>query len=733
MAGEGHNDMPDDVSKAAYDNNSTAYNDFEPGEHYLRLSKTERDMVNMVCENFSNIIVLYNGANPLELGFVDSYPQIKSVIWCPGPGNVGFNALGKIMCGEINPSGKTADTFVYDMKAAPWWNNWVIRNYENLADMAVDSMNSGRPQRYAPSFINYVESIYVGYKFYETAATEGLIDYEKTVQYPFGYGQSYTTFTQKMGPLSENKGVISFDVTVTNTGAVPGKDVVEVYINPPYKNGGIEKASANLAAFAKTKLLEGGESQTLTLTIKIEDLTSYDAKGAKAYVLENGDYIISINSDSHTILDKQIYTVDATVVYNGNNNRPGDHVTAINLFDDVKGEVIYLSRKDGFANFETAIAPPDFLVMPDKYVAGYHLNANFDYSTYINSDDVMPTTGARNGLLLADLRGTGYDDLRWDALLDQMSVSEMSHLIALAGYQTVAVESVGKKATVDCDGPASINNNFTGAGSIGFPVAVVIASTWNQELAREYGECMGKMCKEMNVAGWYAPAINTHRVSFGGRNFEYYSEDGVLAGKISAAAVTGAMKEGVYSYIKHFALYDSNGKMVCIWADEQAMREIYLKPFEISVKDGKANALMVSWNFLGNKWVGECDNLMNTLLRNEWGFRGMAITDFFRNNGHGFMNADMALANGVDAMLSTYAGGPNNVTDPNAPSSVIYMRRASKNIMYTVVNSWVYDDASLQNGMLPWQKIALGIDILLGILVIATAVFIYQKSRKIEA
>ena len=655
-AGEGHNDIPMDVRKAAYDNNSDEYDDFPEGEHYLQLSQTERDMVDMVCSNFDNVIVVYNGANQFELGFADEYPQIKSVVWCPGTGNVGFNALGKVFSGEVNPSGKTPDTFIYDMTTAPWWNNAEKTEYTNLADMAVEGMNAGTAQVYAPAFTNYVEGIYVGYKYYETAAQEGAIDYDKTVQYPFGYGLSYTEFEQKMGELEEKDGQISVDVEVTNTGDVAGKDVVEVYYKPPYTNGGIEKSSANLIEFAKTDLLQPGESQTVTVTFSIEDMASYDENNAKAYVLEKGDYVISINSDSHTVLDQKTYTADKDVVYKGENKRTSDDTAATNVFEDAKGDVTYLSRADHFANYEEATAAPASAELGEPYVSEYHLNSNFDKTTYLNDEDVMPTTGADNGLTLADMRDADYDDPRWEKLLDQLTVDEMANMIAMAGYQTAAMDSVGKVATLDFDGPAAINNNFTGVGSIGFPIEVVVASTWNKELAQAWGECMGKISQEMGAEGWYAPGMNTHRTAFGARNYEYFSEDGVLAGNMGAKAVEGARKYGVYSYIKHFALYEGNAKMVSVWSNEQAIREIYLKPFEISVKQGGANAVMVSWSFLGDKWTGESSNLMNTVLRDEWGFRGMALTDFFRNNGHGFMNADAALANGVDAMLSTFNG-----------------------------------------------------------------------------
>ena len=734
-AGEGHNDIPMDVRKAAYDNNSDEYDDFPEGEHYLQLSQTERDMVDMVCSNFDNVIVVYNGANQFELGFADEYPQIKSVVWCPGTGNVGFNALGKVFSGEVNPSGKTPDTFIYDMTTAPWWNNAEKTEYTNLADMAVEGMNAGTAQVYAPAFTNYVEGIYVGYKYYETAAQEGAIDYDKTIQYPFGYGLSYTEFEQKMGELEEKDGQISVDVEVTNSGDVAGKDVVEVYYKPPYTNGGIEKSSANLIEFAKTDLLQPGESQTVTVTFSIEDMASYDENNAKAYVLEKGDYVISINSDSHTVLDQKTYTADTDVVYEEENKRVSDDTAATNVFEDAKGDVTYLSRADHFANYEEATAAPASAELGEPYVSEYHLNSNFDKTTYLNDEDVMPTTGADNGLTLADMRDADYDDPRWEKLLDQLTVDEMANMIAMAGYQTAAMDSVGKVATLDFDGPAAINNNFTGVGSIGFPIEVVIASTWNKELAQTWGECMGKISQEMGAEGWYAPGMNTHRTAFGARNYEYFSEDGVLAGNMGAKAVEGARKYGVYSYIKHFAMYEGNAKMVSVWSNEQAIREIYLKPFEISVKQGGANAVMVSWSFLGDKWTGESSNLMNTVLRDEWGFRGMALTDFFRNNGHGFMNADAALANGVDVMLSTFNGEENNVANPEHPTAVLQMRNACKNVMYTVVSSWAYDGEHEETGMENWKKAGIGIDTVIALFMAGMEVLVirgYKKRKNAE-
>ena len=729
-AGEGHNDIPQDMTKATYTNNSKDYDDFQPGEHYLQLSKTEQDMVKLTCDNFDKVIVVLNSAYAMEMGWVEQYSQIKSVIWAPGPGNVGFNALGKILNGTVNPSGRTNDTFVYEIDQAPYYLNAEKTDYSNLTDMTVDGMNAGVPTKYAPSFINYNENIYVGYKFYETAAAEGIIDYDKVVQYPFGYGLSYTSFTQTMSDLTVNGNEISFSVTVTNTGDKAGRDTVQVFYNPPYTNGGIEKASANLLDFEKTKILNPGESQTVSFKFQNEDMAAYDEKGQGCYVLESGDYVISINNNSHNILDSKTYTQAETVVYNESNPRSTDDQPAVNRLQNAQGDVVFLSRADHFANYEAATAAPANTEMAAEYIAGYHLNSNYDPNAYIDPNAQMPTTGASGKLTIYDVRGKSYDDTTWEKLLDQLTVDEMSNMIALAGYQTPAIDSIKKVQNIDSDGPAAINNNFTGAGSLGFPIEVVIACSWSKEVATAWGEVMGQMAQEMGSTGWYAPAVNTHRSAFTARNYEYFSEDGVLAGIMAGCGVKGALSKGVYSTVKHFAMYDSNGKMVCAWATEQSMREIYLKPFEIAIKAYGANGIMESWAFLGNKWVGEMSELNNDILRGEWGFRGFIVSDFFRNNGHGFMNADMALANGVDAMLSTYAGGPNQVTDKTAASNVQYMRTASKNILFTTANSWIYDDAHKGGDPAPWKTAFYAVDAVIGLLILAGAVMIYLNYRK---
>ena len=731
VGGEGA-DLPTNVSTVTYDAGHS-YNDFEPGEHYLQLSKTEEDMVDLVCKNFDNVIVVYNGANAMELGWVKDHSQIKSVIWCAGTGQSGFNALGSVLCGDVNPSGRTIDTFVYDLTATPTWNNFGNMLYDNMNEFEADSFGT----KVTPAFVNYVENIYVGYKFYETAAAEGLIDYDKTVVYPFGHGLSYTSFTQTLNSVTESDGTITVDVTVTNTGSVSGKDVVEVYYNPPYTNGGIEKASANLIGFAKTSEIAAGASENVQVTFKAEDMASYDAHGKGCDVLEKGDYIISINSDSHNVIDSKTYTVASDIVYNESNPRSSDQTVATNEFDFAEGNVTYLSRADGFANYAEATAAPTDYSMPAEAKATFYNNSNYDPNDFNNPDDVAPTTGAKNGIQLADMVGVAYDDEKWDSFLDQLTVADMDSLIALGGYQSVAVSSVGKVQAIDCDGPASINNNFTQQGSIGFPSAVMIAATWNTDLAYSFGESIGKMADDMGVSGWYAPAMNIHRSAFAGRNFEYYSEDGVLSGAIASHAIMGSQDQGVYAFMKHFALNDQETNrcgMLCTWASEQAIREIYLKPFEACVKNADCHAVMSSFNYIGNTYAGNCPELLINVLRNEWGFVGMVLTDYY--GVYGYQDSDHLIRNGGDFCLVNYDTETNHLTDTTSATALVCARQACKNILYTVANSRAYYPENLNPGMATWEKVMIGVDVVGVLALIALEILVakkgYAKRKKEE-
>lgn len=703
--------------------------DMDASKTYLEPTTRELQMIDRVANEFSKVIVVVNSANTMELGILDEYDSIKAAIFAPGAGQAGFSALGNILNGTVNPSGKTADTFVYDLRETPYFNNIGLFTYENMKEYGhIDDL--GLVDMY-PSFVNYVENIYVGYKYYETAAAENAIDYEATVQYPFGYGLSYTTFEQKMGKITEEDGVLSVEVTVKNTGDVAGKEVVELYYEPPYTNGGIEKASANLIEFEKTDLLEPGEAQTIQISFAAEDMASFDAKENGCYVLESGDYVISINSDSHNRLDSEVYTVKEDILYNAENPRTSDANAATTQLTFAEGNVEYLSRADGFANYEIATAAPMDFNMPEDIKAEFKNNSNWNPEDYNNPDDTMPVTGADNGLVLSDLRGVDYEDEKWDQLLDELTVEDMNNLIATGGYQTAEIASIEKSGTVDCDGAAAINNNFTGQGSIGFPSAVMIACTWNKDLATLFGDNIGRMADEMNVTGWYAPSMNGHRSAFNGRNFEYYSEDGVLAGQMASHAVAAAKNHGVYAYIKHFALNDQETNrygQLCTWSTEQAIREIYLKPFELAVKEGGANAVMSAYNHIGTLPGCACSPLTDTVLRSEWGFKGMVLTDYFVD--FGYMDSDRVIRNGGDIMLSDYDTGTNYLTDTESATSVQAMRRASKNILYTVVGSRLYEEHSFDDSLKLWEKIMIGADAVVLLLLVLAEVGVVRSYLK---
>ena len=704
VGGEGA-DLPKDMKAKdiTYHDNDKANPDFKQGQSFLELSKPESDMIAKVTSSFDKVVLVYNGANTFNLNFVGQYPQIKSVLWCPPPGQAGFTALGEVLKGKVNPSGKTSDTFVRDLTKTPTYNNFGSFTYTNMDDhKATFTGFTGKTETSTPTFVDYNEGIYVGYRFWETAAKEGLINYDQMVQYPFGYGLSYTTFNQKMGPIHHADGKISFDVTVTNTGAKAGRDTVQTYFDPPYIDGGIEKASANLVSFKKTRILDPGKSQTIPVSFKDEDMASYDADHAKAYVLDQGDYGISIRSDSHRPIQSDTVNIAQTVTYDKSNPRSVDKVAATNRFDDAKGTVTYLSRANHFANYQDAVAAPKSTELPEEAKAHFYNNSNYDPKKFDNDSDKMPTTGAKNNVRLYQLRNKKYDDPMWDKLLDQLNVKDMDSLIAMSGYGTQAVKGIGKIELTDADGPAALNNNFTKVGSLGFPSSTSLACTWNPGLATRYGEMIGTMAHDMDVSGWYAPAFNIHRSAFSGRNFEYFSEDPEINAVMGSNEVAAARSKGVYAFMKHFAMNDqetNRTNMLATWANEQTIREIYLKPFQTAVVKGGAQAAMSSFNYIGTTYVAAYAPLMQDVLRGEWGFRGMVLTDYF--GVYGYQNADQLIRNGNDAMLAT-TEVTNHVKDKSA-TSVKAMRQASHNILYTVVHGYKYANGDPKVQTPAWQ------------------------------
>ncbi len=726
---------------SSYTNNGS-YDDFEEGESYLELSRTEEDLVEKVCSEFDKVVVVINANNAMELGWVDEYDQIGAVILAPGTGITGFAALGEIINGSVNPSGRTVDTYVRDLLNTPVIHNIGNHSYSNVKDLndqitAADASAVGNL-----SFVNYNEGIYVGYRFYETAAEEGLIEYDEHVQYPFGYGLSYTTFTKEMENFKDNGTSVSFDVKVTNTGDTAGKEVVEIYFTPPYYNGGIEKASVNLIDFGKTQILDPGASETVSFEIAKEDMASYDSEGIKVsgggYILEAGKYTVSVRSDSHTVDASASFTVDDDIDYS-QNKRESDFTAAVNQFEDYsRSDFIQLSRKNAFANYEKACAAPSEkqYEMSDEVRARVVENAfgTYDGTKYNNEADTMPVTGADNGLVLYDMKGLSYDDEKWEKLLDQLSFEDMSTMINIGGWQTAEIKSVGKIATSDCDGPAGLSNFVTGAYGSAYPSEVLMAQTWNKELAYEIGQSMGQEYKDANNFGWYGPAMNTHRSAFAGRNFEYYSEDGVLGGYIAANQMNGASEHGVYAYIKHFALNDqeiNRTSMLLTFASEQAIREIYLKPFEIATKkfEGTARAVMSSFNWIGTEPSCANSHLLQNVLRDEWGFTGMVESDY--DGSYGYMITDHCIRNGNDLMLG-FASAESNVLSDESATAINAMRQACKNILYTIGNSGYYaSDSDPAGVMTNMTKIFMTVDIIVVLMIAAIeAILVIRYLKK---
>ena len=726
--------------------NNGSYDDFDEGESYLELSNTEEAMIEKVCSEFDNVVVVINANNPMELGWVDEYESIGSVILAPGTGATGMAALGEILNGSINPSGRTVDTYVYDLTDTPTYNNYGSFLYNNVEDLKAEFTKSDIAYQGVLSFVNYVEGIYVGYKFYETAAIEGLINYEQKVQYPFGYGLSYTTFTQEMQNFTDNGDTVSFDVVVTNTGDVAGKDVVELYFTPPYTNGGIEKAAVNLVDFGKTQTLEPGASEVISFELSKEDFAAYDSNALKTqsggYILEAGDYVISLRSDSHTVLAENTFHVDTDIDYSVVGRETDEEVAVNQLQDYAKGDVTYLSRADGFANYaEATAAPADSMYVMNDEIREFIKEksvAYYDSTKYDNPEDEMPTTGVKNGLVVADLTGKEYDDPMWEDLLDQLSVEDMIQMVNLGGFQTVAVNSIGKVGTLDSDGTSGLNDWYIGVYGTAYSTELLIAQTWNKELAHRIGEAEGAEYADCRIFGTYSPAMNIHRSAFTGRNFEYYSEDSVLSGHMASNMVNGLATKGVYAYIKHFVMNDQETNRCTLlqtYSDEQAIREIYLKPFEMCVKNftGKALAVMSSFNFIGDRWTGADMNLLNNVLRGEWGFRGMVLSDW--NGSYGYQNTDDAVRNGNDAMLGFAQNESNQITNTSA-TLVQAMRQACKNILYTVANSGNYTIEDPNEGKMdPMTKLFVLIDSVIVILSIGIMVLVliryYRKKHQV--
>lgn len=721
--GEG-GDLTQDMS--GWDDNYT------DGQHQLQLNKDELDLIELAAANFDKVIVVVNASTTLELGNVQNNPGVDSVLLIGSPGLTGFDGVGKVVVGEANPSGRTVDVWAADFKKDPTWPNFGDFVYDNVdvhyPVSSIETTASNADITSNAPFIDYAEGIYIGYRYYETAAAEGFIDYDQAVVYPFGYGLSYTDFSWELSSSQTDvdiDGNISVTVDVTNNGTVPGKDVVEVYYSAPYTKGGIEKPEVVLAGFAKTGVIQPGARESVSVEFAVEDMASYDYRGEGAYVLEAGEYDISVRTDSHHEAFAPLkYVVDETKVFSGSEKRSSDNVVASNQFEDVsamfadvptEGKILNFSRADFAGTFPTA--PGDDLKTASPEIAeGF---APYDFKAAAEAyEGEMPAVGQPTDLTLVEVRGLDWDDPKWDELISSLTIPEMTTVILNGAYQTAAVPSIAAPDTVELDGPAGFSS-FINASINGpaYPSEVLIAQTWSLDLATDMGLMLGNEAVLKGVSGWYAPAANLHRSPFGGRNFEYYSEDPLLSGQMMLSVSNGAAQRGLLTAFKHFVANEQETNRVdngpATWINEQALRELYLRPFEIAVKgvqlpvtyisdeDGNISEaevgstfVMSSFNRVGTTWAGGDPALMTNVLREEWGFNGLAITDF---NLYPYMNPNQGINAGSNLML-TFAPS-KSLDDTSSALAVADLQKSMKGILYAVANS------NAMNGMAPGASV----------------------------
>ncbi len=711
---------------------------------WLELTANEIAMLENVSSWFvdGKVIVLLNTSNTMELGFLEEY-GVDAAFYIGATGQSGARAIPHLLYGQkdikdaggnvtetvkVSPSGKTSDTYAY---------NYNLVDGKNYSASWTSAVNSG-------GSIYYQEGIYIGYKWYETADAEGFFDeaggYDEIVQYPFGYGLSYTEFKWTVEEWPSNNmltvdGKYEVKVRVENVGDYPGKDVVELYYTPPYTNGGIEKSAMNLLAFGKTVTLDPGEIQTLTLSFTAYDLASYDDydkndNGFCGYELDGGDHVLKLMTDAHHAAkcyntnDKEIENT-YTLSCDGGVRFENDPVTGVkveNLFTGstaysrtpidgstaFSSKIDYLSREDGFANF------PKETTFTCKSLPNPKPSQTYTTNVWDGMNISKFGYGVDAGLYLVTLEGGAkasqrvlegreeasieynvdlmeelwdYDSPQWNDFLNQLTQSDINNLIGQGKFQTVALESVGKPFCNEYDGPAGFNQNSSGAPSnekwVVFPVEILLGCSWNPQSTYNMGKAMGIIGNETGVHGWYGPGLNLHRSPYYGRNFEYYSEDAVLSGKLTAECIRGAKENNLTCYMKHFVCADTgpNSPNWYTWLTEQNFRENYLKPFEIAVKEGGANAVMSGFSAVGATWAGSNYAISTQILRNEWGFRGSMITDWENN----YMDKVRGILGGNDLWLGQ--SGTNFNFNNNAQAYCA--RQSAKNILYTYVDCYM--------------------------------------------
>ncbi|MCQ2800012.1 MAG: glycoside hydrolase family 3 C-terminal domain-containing protein [Bacilli bacterium] len=762
--------------------------------HNLTLSANEKATIRYLKDNgASKIVAILDASNVFEAGELQSGEYAAdAILSVGGPGAAGFESMADILAGDVNPSGRTVDIYAKDLLKTPALTNFGAFEYTNAEFEWQGSQHKG-------TFVHYEEGIYVGYKYYETAAAMGKITYENEVVYPFGYGLSYTSFSQEFLSFEVVGSLAKATVKVTNTGTKAGKEVVQMYYAAPYTAGDkaekVEKATKNLVEFAKTKVLAPGADETITLEWNIEDMASYNymrsnGDGTKGcYQLASGDYTIYLGKDSHSEWAHKSWSNPSTINYDNSNPRQSEKdgqsildkeghptgvpeksaidsrasfVAATNQFQELSDFMnesgMTLLTRDAMDALPTAPTGSDF-TLAAKYLANWNKTARgkYDYATNPETGNVVGSLvysekmpeHKDNGLTLSVLRGKGYYDRLWDDLLDQIDFSDskvqeqLRDLLYYGAYNSGNLDCVGKPKVNDFDGPQGISSFMAqGLDACAYCSEVTVASTWNVELAHKYGEAIGQEGLTNDVVGWYGPAMNTHRTPFSGRNFEYYSEDGLLAGKMAAAAVSGAADQGFYAFMKHFALNDQETNRMdglCTWATEQAVREIYLKPFEIVAKEARgkvyftsddqgtkdykvmrgSTAVMSSFNNIGTTMASGHAGLLTKVLRDEWGFQGEVITDFGP-----YVDHDLMIRAGNDYLLNANWGGAKETfqavfKDTTSATARQTIRRSVKNMCYTAVNSAAFNGvapgAKTYRDIAPWRILLTSVTALFGV------------------
>lgn len=766
------------IGRSGGEGSDLSFSTDENEKGYLALSPNEADLLSSLQNDsrFDTIIVIINSSNSMELGWFKNYSKIKGALWVGSVGTTGMNAVAKTISGKYNPSGRLVDTYASDSKSAPScknFGNFEYTNADELSDLNEPYFTS--TQYTGKNYIVYQEGIYIGYRYYETryedvvnkTGNPGDYKYTDEVVYPFGYGSSYTTFSYSDFYVEKKDGDYLVSVKVKNTGSVTGKTPIQIYLQKPYteydKTHGIEKSAIELVGYKKTDELAAGEEKTYTLTVDDIHFRTYDSKGAKTYIQDGGDYYLALGTNAHDALNNVLAakgkTTNDGMDYNGvsdfakkftlsadlkkfsTDDKTGNEITnhfdnadVSNYFDDIN----YLSRSNWSGTFPTSLK----LTASEKLKADLRKKGVDQVEATDASAYKMPTFGEDNKLSLITLKGTKYDDENWNLLLNEMTKEEMINLVSLGGYKTQAVESINYNGTIDKDGPQGISSTLVGGTKkrgMAYVSEVVLASTFNDELVNRVGKMIGEDAIALGVTGWYGPAMNMHRTPFTGRSFEYFSEDPYLSGMIASAEISGARSKGLITYSKHLALndQDTNRKGLATFANEQSIREIYLKPFELAYKVGGTNAFMESHNRIGATWVGGSSNLLEDVLRGEWGFDGYVLTDYVGTPV--YQSALQAVINGDDMMLCTNSKGEDISAYKDNAFVMTKVRNAVHRILYTVVNTaamnGITKNSKVVSVMPAWRIWLIVLDVVLYVaiavgVILVTLHFFFPKKKK---